>query len=227
MDDPFLKAQIRIVPETDWMVAVIGLTLILYVISKLLFPRYHTRINHAFFNRHEAAKLIEEKNVLISKDGFLLNMVPLFCLAMLVYQQRGYFKPALIFNHPALHYLSTLAIVIIYFGGRVLLIHLFGYAIDQKKMALNFNQVWLLQFENLGSLILIPSLILPFTVGTVKMAILFILWIFVLAWVLYTIVRELDLLKSYKISIFYLFLYLCALEILPLWWALKSITEGW
>jgi hypothetical protein len=45
--------------------------------------------------------------------------------------------------------------------------------------------------------------------------------------VLYTILRELELLKSYRVSIFYMFLYLCTLEILPLWWAVVSIKEGW
>ncbi|MFA5815376.1 MAG: DUF4271 domain-containing protein [Bacteroidales bacterium] len=227
MNDSFLKPLIRTVPETDWVMAVVCLVSILFIISRILFPRYHTRIAHAFFNRYEAAKLIEEKNVLFNRGGFLLNLVPLFCIAMIVYEQIGYFKPELIFVNPSLHYLGVLTAVFIYFGGRILVVYLFGYSFEQNEIALRFNQVWLLQFENLGTFILIPSLILPFTTGIVKILVLIILWFTLIPWVLYTIIRELELLKSYRISIFYMFLYLCTLEILPLWWVIQSITEGW
>ncbi|TSA35357.1 MAG: DUF4271 domain-containing protein [Porphyromonadaceae bacterium] len=227
MNDSFLKPLIRTVPETDWVMAVVCLVSILYIISRILFPRYHTRITHAFFNRYEAAKLIEEKNVLFNRGGFLLNLVPLFCIAMIVYQQIGYFKPELVFVNPSLHYLRVLTAVFIFCGGRILVVYLFGYSFEQNEIALRFNQVWLLQFENLGTFILIPSMILPFSIGIVKILVLIILWFILILWVLYTILRELELLKSYRISIFYMFLYLCTLEILPLWWVVQSMTEGW
>lgn len=227
MNDSFLKPLIRTVPQTDWIIALVCLVSILYIINRILFPRYHIRIAHAFFNRYEAAKLIEEKKVLFNRGGFLLNLIPLFCIAMVVYEQIGYFKPELLLVNPILHYLGVLTAVVIYSGGRVLVVYLFGYSFEQNEIALRFNQIWLLQFENLGSFILIPSLVLPFTIGIVKILILIILWFSLICWVLYTIVRELEILKSSRISIFYMFLYLCTLEILPLWWVMQSMTEGW
>jgi hypothetical protein len=227
MNDTYLKPLARIVPETNWVMGVVGLVAVLYIVSRILFPRYHTRISYAFFNRYEAVKLIEEKNVLFSRAGVLLNLVPLFCIAMMVFEQIGYFKPDFLFTNPFLHYLQVLTVVILYFGGRILGVYLFGYSFEQNETALRFNQVYLLQFENLGSFILVPSLVLPYTTGIIRILFLVILWVIGAAWVLYTIVRELDLLKSYRISIFYMFLYLCTLEILPLWWVIQSITEGW
>ncbi|MCX6225926.1 MAG: DUF4271 domain-containing protein [Bacteroidia bacterium] len=227
MKDPFLKPLIRTVPEADWVMAVICLVSILYIISRILFPRYHTRIAHAFFNRYEAAKLIEEKNVLFNRAGNLLNIVPLFCIAMMVFEQIGYFKPEFLLENPLLHYLQVLSLVLIFFGGRILAIALFGYSFEQNEIALRFNQVWLLQFENLGTFVLIPSLVLPFATGIFKIFMLIILWFIVISWILYTIIRELEILKYYRISIFYMFLYLCTLEILPLWWVIHAITEGW
>jgi len=227
MNEPFLKPLVRVTPETDWALIFIGLTLILFVISKLLFPRYHTRIARAFFNRYEATKLIEEKNVLIGRNGLILNLIPLLCLAMLVFQQRGYLHPGLLFEKPALIYLWILAVITAYFGIRVVLVAFFGYAIEQKEIAMRFNQLWFLQFENLGTFLLIPALILPYTANPIKKLVLAGLWIVVIAWALYTIYRELDLLRSNRVSIFYMFLYLCTLEILPIWWAVKSLTGGW
>jgi hypothetical protein len=227
MNEYYLKPQLRTIPETDWIMAVVGLATVLYIISRILFPRYHTRIAHAFFNRYEATKLIEEKNVLFNRSGFLLNLVPLFCIAMIVFEQVGYFKPELLLVNPHLHYVEILMIVCFYFGGRILVIQLFGYSFEQKVIALRFNQVWLLQFENLGAFLLVPALMIPFTVGIVKIFVMILLWLILALWVLYTIIREIELLKSYRISIFYMFLYLCTLEILPLWWVIQSITEGW
>jgi hypothetical protein len=227
MDETYLKPLIRTVPETDWVMVVVCIVSVIYIISRILFPRYHTRIAHAFFNRYEATKLIEEKNVLFNRGGFLLNFVPVFCIALIVFEQLGYFDPKLLIENPSRHYLEVLLTVFAFFGGRILLIFLFGYSFEQNEIALRFNQVWLLQFENLGTFILIPALALPFTFGVIKVVLMIILWAALLSWVIYTIIRELELLKSYRISIFYMFLYLCTLEILPLWWVIQTIAEGW
>ena len=227
MNDSFLKAQIRAMPDTDWVIAIACLAAILYIISRLMFPRYHSRISHAFFNRYEAAKLIEEKIVLFNRGGYLLNLIPPFCIALIVVEQIGYIHPEFILLDPFPNYLKVLAITFLYFVGRILAIYLFGYAFEQKEVALRFNQVWLLQFENLSSFILVPSVILPFTSGVVKLILLIAIWFVLLLWLIYTCIRELELLKSYRVSIFYMFLYLCTLEILPLWWVMQSITEGW
>ncbi|MFA6126401.1 MAG: DUF4271 domain-containing protein [Bacteroidales bacterium] len=227
MNESFLKPLVRTVPETDWAIGVVCLVSVLYIASRLLFPRYHIRLAHAFFNRYEATKLIEEKNVLFNRGGFLLNLIPLFCLAMLAFEQLGYFTPEFLLTSSFVDYLKILVIVLIYFGGRIVVVYLFGYSFEQQEPAMRFNQVWLLQFENLGIYILIPSLGLPFASGIIKMILLVILWLAVGLWILFTIYRELEILKSFRISVFYMFLYLCTLEILPLWWVIQSLTEGW
>jgi hypothetical protein len=227
MNDYFLKPLLRTVPENDWVIVVTCVTSILYVISRILFPRYLWRLSQTFFSRYETAKLIEEKSILFNRAGILLTLVPLFCIAMIVYQLVGHFNQKLLFDHPWLHYLGMLSAVSIFFGGRVLVVYLVGFSFDQKEVALRFNQLWLLQFENLGTFILVPSLVFPYTQGFLKTAVLIFLCVTLIFWVLYTIIRELEILKSYRISLFYMFLYLCTLEILPLWWVIQSITEGW
>jgi hypothetical protein len=227
MNDSFLNPHVRSVPETDWVFAIVCLVSILYILSRILFPRYHARIAYAFFNWYEALKLLEEKNVLLNRAGFLLNLVPLFCIAMIIFDQVGYFKPDLMFIHPWVHYLGILVVVFVFCAGRILIVSLFGYFFEQNEIGLRFNQMWLLQFQNLGVFILVPSLVIPFTAGFVKISGLIILWVLIAIWVIYTIIRELEILKSYRVSIFYMFLYLCTLEILPLWWVIQSITEGW
>lgn len=227
MNETFLKQQIRTVPETDWIIAIICFVSILYILTRLIFPRYLARIAHAFFNKYEANKLISEKNVLFHNNSFMLNLVPLFCIAMLVYEQRSYFNPEFNMIHPFLKYLGVLAVVTTFFGGRILVLAIFGLSFEKQEIALRFNQVYLLHFENLGTFIFIPSLVLPYAQGIVKIILLIGLWLGLILWVLYTIIRELELLKSFRVSIFYMFLYLCTLEILPLWWAVISITEGW
>ena len=219
--------QLRTVPDTDWVIPLMIGVAVAYVINRLLFPRYHARISHAFFNRYEANKLIAEKNVLLHRGGYILNLLPLFLIAIIVYQQMGYFRHELLLEKPFYHYSNTLIITAIYFVGRVLAVTLFGFSFEQREIAMRFNQVWLLQFENLGTFILVPALVLPFTAGTVHLILLIMLWALLVFWLIFTIIRELELLQSYRVSLFYMFLYLCTLEILPLWWAVQAITEGW
>jgi hypothetical protein len=146
---------------------------------------------------------------------------------MIVHQQMGYFRPELLLGKPFIQYAIIFGFTMLYFGGRVVSISLFGFSFEQREVSLRFNQVWILQFENLGTFLLIPALMLPFTHGTVHLVFLITLWSGIVSWLFYTIIRELELLQSYRVSLFYMFLYLCTLEILPLWWAVQAITEGW
>lgn len=227
MNETFLKQQLRTAPETDWAIGILILVSVLYIISRLVFPRYHSRISHAFFNRYEANKLISERNVLFNNSGFLLNLIPLFCVAMIVFEQRAYFNPETQLVSPFLKYLGILIAVTVYFGGRIMILYLFGLSFEKQEIALRFNQVYVLHFENMGTYILIPALALPFAQGIVRLVLMISLWTALAFWVIFTMIRELEILKSYRVSIFYMFLYLCTLEILPLWWAVISITEGW
>ena len=227
MNGSFLQQQSRPVPENDWAIGVILVATLLYVMNRLIFPRYYARISHAYFNQYEATKLIEEKNILFNPAGFLLNLVPPFCIAMLVLYQRAWFHPDMLFESPFGKYLVALAAVVIYFGARIAFIQVMGFAFDKREVALRFNQVWLLQFENLGTFILVPALALPYLSGPVRLVFLLAVWVILAIWLLYTIIREIGILQSYRVSLFYLFLYLCTLEILPLWWVIQSITEGW
>lgn len=227
MNDPFLKPMARIVPETDWFLIVALLAILLFITSRILFPRYHNRLRHAFFNQYEAEKLIAEKTSLFSRGGILLNMVTVICIATIVYQQIGVFNPEYLLSNPLPDFLVILALTLAYFAFRILSIQMIGHFFESREPALRFNQIWLLQFENLGILLLLPALAVPFASGIVKIILLVILWVLLILWLLYMISRELGILKSFHISIFYMFLYLCTLEILPLWWVIQSITEGW
>lgn len=227
MNDYFLQASPRTVPDTDWIVGFVIATALLYVISRILFPRYHVRISNAFFNRYEASKLIEEKNTLFQRSGFLLNFVPVLSIAMTVFQLIGLLREENLYDHPFLRFSAILGITLLYFMLRLLFVYLFGLSFQKSDVALRFNQLWLIQFQNLSRFLLIPALGLPFITGLAQLIVLVALLVMLAVWLVYTIYRELEILKFLHISLFYMILYLCTLEILPLWWALRSIIEGW
>jgi len=227
MKNFFLQDISRVSPDNDWVVSVAFLILVLYVLSRLLFPRYHSRISFAFFNRYETAKLLEERNALFQRAGLMLNFVPILCIALIVFVQIGWFREINLYDKPFLRYLAVLGMVSAYFGIRLLLVFMFGFFLNRTDISLKFNQLYLFHFQNLSSYILIPALGIHFISDNAKFIALIIIWLGIAAWWVFTVVRELQILKNYRISLFYLILYLCTLEILPLWWAIKSITEGW
>ncbi|HBB90922.1 MAG: hypothetical protein A2X22_06355 [Bacteroidetes bacterium GWF2_49_14] len=227
MSDYFLQDKARVFPDNDWVISIALLVTVLYILSRLLFPRYHSRLTYAFFNRYEAGKLLEERSTLFQRAGLMLNFVPLFCIAMLVFVQISWLREENLFDRPFLRYLGVLGLVTGYFSLRLLIVYLFGYSLQMNEVVLRFNQLWLFHFQNLSSYILIPALGLPFVTGSARLFLLISCWILLLVWWLYTLIRGIQVLKNLRISLFYLILYLCTLEILPLWWAIKSITEGW
>lgn len=227
MNQYFLQDQARLFPDKDWILYVAFLVSILYVISRLLFPRYHSRISFAFFNRYETSKLLEERNALFQRAGLMLNFVPLFCLALLVFVQVAWLRPDNWYENPFLRYLGFLGLVFGWFGYRLGSSWIFGFILNRSEVALKFNQLWLFHLQNLSVYILIPALGLPFFSGQVQFIALIINWLLLLLWLLFTVYREIQILRNSHISLFYIILYLCTLEILPLWWAVKSIMEGW
>jgi len=227
MNEYFLQNRERIVPDTDWMVGVALFTVLLFVISRLLFPRYHERLSIAFFNRYEAVKLMEERNTLFVRPGLMLVFVPVISLAICVFMQVSWFRESTLFDRPFLRFAGILAITLLFFGLRLLAVYLFGLAMNRSDLALRFNQTWMINFQYVSRIIIIPAIALPFLNGLLHTICLIMIWLAMLMWLIYTVYKEVQLLISSRVSIFFMILYLCTLEILPLWWAVKSIMEGW
>ena len=227
MNEYFFHGKERLVAPTDWIFVAFILVSALLILTRILFPRYNWRITFAFFNDYEGIKLITEKGTLLPRESYMLAVIPLFNVSLLVNQQIGWFNPDFVLYHAVVNYVKVFALVFLFVLFRLLFVWLMAWLLQLKEIGLRFNQMWMLHWLNLGIYTFAPAFIVPFLHGNMKIIALIVIWLAVVAWLIYTAFKELRILISYRISLFYLILYLCTLEILPLWWAVKTVMQVW
>jgi len=200
----------------DWLVGIILFSLFLLASAKFLFGKYLSKLVESVFNSHTANNLFLEKNINMVKGSMIVNLlfvvnISLFAVNVLKYVSSGTgldsgFKEfALIF----------LAVFLLYVGKSIVIRSL-GYIFKGKNECKEYLFTVFLYNKNLG-LFLFPVIIaLPFVQShavqwLVNIGFFMIFFFFVLR-----IARGLKILLRKHVSIFYMILYLCALEILPL-----------
>jgi hypothetical protein len=225
MDSHYLNEKVSTIPDTDWFVMMAFLVSMVYILGRLFFPNYHRRVNITFFNDYEAMKLIAEKRTSIPRESLLFTLNSLLIISLLVYQQLIWLNHSLLTANPVLEFLKVFAVLAVYLIFRLSIAASFGWLFQSPDLASRFNQIWLINFQFLGFYGIIPVFVIPFLSPPLRLALLFLMWALLSIWLVYSVIRELNVLKSAGIKIFYKFLYLCTLEILPVWWAINTILE--
>jgi len=211
--------------SNDWVVGVIFFALFLLASVKFLFSKYLAKLVDSMFNSHTANNLYLEKNINMIKGSVVINLlfvinISLFAISILDYfaypkNQSSDFKQfAIIF----------LAILFLYIGKSVVIRGL-GYIFKGKNESKEYLFTVFLYNKNLG-LFLFPIIIaLPFVqahavIWLINIGLLMVFFFFILR-----IVRGLKILLRKHVSIFYMILYLCALEIFPLLMIYKLLVR--
>ncbi|MFO7616192.1 MAG: DUF4271 domain-containing protein [Bacteroidales bacterium] len=225
MDPYYLAEQANQKPDSDWIILLAFLVFLINILGRLFFPNYHRRVNISFFNDYEATKLISEKRTNIPRESLLFTLNTLLILSLLTFQQLAWLNHSILPSNPILGYLKILGASAFYLIFRLSSAAAFGWLFQSRDLASRFNQTWLINFQFLGFFGIIPVFVVPFLSPPLSLTLLILLWATLLIWVIYTTIRELSVLKLAGINLFYKILYLCTLEILPVWWALSTILE--
>ncbi|RXQ95037.1 DUF4271 domain-containing protein [Ancylomarina salipaludis] len=200
----------------DWLVGIILFSLFLLASAKFLFGKYLSKLVESVFNSHTANNLFLEKNINMVKGSMIVNLlfvvnISLFAVNVLKYVasgtglDSGFKEFALIF----------LAVFLLYVGKSIVIRSL-GYIFKGKNECKEYLFTVFLYNKNLG-LFLFPVIIaLPFVQSNAVQWLVNIGFFMIFFFFVLRIARGLKILLRKHVSIFYMILYLCALEILPL-----------
>jgi len=201
---------------------VLSLVLILIVSSKHLFPRRFQQLWQAMAGETKLNLMLREWNPSISMPGIVFFFTYILLLAMLLQIAARQFMVTETINFPANFYWQTLAItasvILLRLAIKKLVAQLFkAHEINTRYNANEFS------FYLIASLILFVGLLgIVFQQGTISFYIGIITFITAL---IYNLLRSLLIgLSTGRFSILYLFLYLCALEIVPFLLLLKTVS---
>ena len=201
---------------SDWMIIVFILSLVIFGWIYAFFRKHIFSIFNASYDEKISFKIKEEKHTITERILFLLNIIFVVNFSMLVYELMV-FKGFYLFDQTgvALYGIIVAMLVIIYLF-KYLFYHFAGFVFNYLKEATLFlHNIFL--FNKILGLILFPIvIIIPFTTDNFARYLLIIgCFIFVISF-LFRLFRIFQLSIKINFSGFYLILYLCTLEILPL-----------
>ena len=205
-----------------WNLALLGLLLILVVLNKQLYPRQFRQVLSVPGGVAHTNQLLREWNPVRSFLCVSFTLGYIFLMALFVQ------KSCVILSHDVLKYnnIKVFGIVLTAITGWVLLRHLFLYFMNwlfntkdvvDRQMTVQFS-------VSIFALFVMTPIVLLLLSHPTKYFVWIGIGILALAALLRLILEIIETRVSTKIPAFYIFLYLCALEIAPI---ATLVTAGW
>ncbi|WP_163715181.1 DUF4271 domain-containing protein [Mangrovibacterium lignilyticum] len=208
--------------KADWMVGVLIVVFALFATVRLFFGKYLVQLFHAAVNYATASRLFRERSISVTHAAFRLDLIFFLTASLFLYQIFGS-KIDFVVEHNLLKYLLLFSGTVLYMTGKQFL-----YSVQGRVSEANSETQEILYNMNLYNRILglglIPiTLILAFSrlqnpqivigLGVGIALVCYILLVF----------RGMKILVRKDFPLFYLILYLCTLEILPLFFIYKLV----
>jgi hypothetical protein len=207
----------------DWFTIILFLGLVLFASVRHSFGHYTGNLFQSLFNYSTASRMYRERNVSLGQGEVRLEVFSYFIFGLFFYQLSYFYNLNLPFTG-FLKYLLSLMLVLAFFLIKKLLYLVAGYMVEKMTETGEFLYNFSNHIRILGILALpIVALIAwapfptPYPLFFTGLTIVSLLYL-ILMW------RGLKIFLKKQFSIFYLFLYLCTLEILPLLLVLKLVT---
>jgi hypothetical protein len=199
----------------DWLTILLLVSLALFASVRNSWDKYLGNLFQSVFNYSTAYRMYQEKNTSVLQGAFQLDIFFYLVASVFLFQVMNYYR--LEFQYDNFYmYLGSLGLVFAYFTIKKTIYRVFGTLIEKKgetgEFLFNADN-----FKRIAGLILFPTVAViafyPFSNIEIPM-LAGSLIVFTLYFLL--VLRGFMILLRKQFSIFYLFLYFCTLEILPL-----------
>ena len=206
----------------DWVTGLIIIVLVIFASVRLFFGKYLGQLFSSSVNFSTASRMFRERSVSLTHASFRLDVIFYLVFSLFMFQtlEEFYFD---FHKHSILTYLFTLAGVLVYFGLKQLAYYLQG-SISECLPETQEYIYHMNLYNRLVGLVLLPvSLVVAFApLSNPDLLIVFGLIVVGFFYIL-LLFRGTSILLRKHFSIFYLILYLCTLEILPLIFIYKLV----
>jgi hypothetical protein len=209
----------------DWYFIVILLVLSGFALARVVFGKFLNSIWVCAFSYQTASKIYKEQSVVQKRFSMALDLLYLINASLFLYLLNIFFAPGLFVSVGILFVFQAFLFLFILVFLRIIVMRITAFIFDQSRLFLGFLYHYFIYNKVLG-MVLIPFLVaIPYTLGTLQEVIVytgistvFIIYIFRLFRAIVYVVKNVVLL-------FYLILYLCILEILPVLVVIKLLLS--
>ena len=202
--------------NADWFLAILIVVLSITTILRILYSRYFSDSIKSLWSYQHAIKLFKENNVVNQRLSFISNILFILSFSLFVVLCNDFFaNSGFSKNNFLLFILISVSIVSIYLI-KYAVYKILGYIfLDSASYSEYLYNVF--QFNRIAGIFLIPIIIaLAYSTIYYTNAIVYSGFVILFIVFIMRIIRGLQICSKVNFSIFYSFLYLCVLEILPL-----------
>jgi hypothetical protein len=208
-----LKPQPLNNPVYNWLTGIIILSFVLYTTTQFLYAKRLKQIFHAAFAHRYLSQLIREGGIF--KERITIGLLFIFFSITTVYIfQAMQFIFDIHLEYPGLTFIAIYSGLLLFWFIKVSIIKFLGFVFKNQIAAYEYNLSSLIYLEVIGLVLLPFSLPVVFQDPTLFSQIGLVI---IIAGLLVNLLRGFMIgLNNTKFSLFYLIVYLCTLEILPL-----------
>ena len=201
--------------NTDWLTIIIFVGILLVATVRYSYAKYIEHLFLSLINYSTSARMLQEKSYPVFHGAFRLEAIFYISLSVFVFQALNILMSEKSYIAPS-YFLIVLGGVLLYFFGKKFLYLVAGSMFD----ATSETREYLFNIDNFNrslGIILLPVVILVAFAPIRNPVFMVFLGLSIIAiFNLVLLQRGILILLKKQFSIFYLFLYLCTLEFLPL-----------
>ena len=199
--------------NNDAFLGLILAIVVFIIFLKTNFTRFFDVLFQSAFNYHLSNKSFRDKNFLQFRFNMFLNSVYLLILSVFIYQGLNFFD--IRFNNLSLSYVYVLIIVSVVFFARYIVLNMLGTVFEAKKEFQEYQYNYFL-YNRLMALVILPAVfVFSYIPNSLKIIVIYtVICLLIISYIL-KLIRGLNIIVKKHVLIFYVLLYLCTLEILP------------
>ncbi len=212
----------------DWIFPLVILMVAAFAWLRAFYNKYFLQVVSAFFNNNLANQIVRDENILVQRASILLNLVFSLVVALFLYFVSIHFNWSLNgMSFGLSRYIFFALIVSAAYTVKFIVLRICGYLFQvEKETATYIFNIFLIN-NAVGTLLIPLVLFIAFSSAISTTLLISISVFFIACGFLYRIIRGIIAgFSSPAFSLYYLFLYLCALEIAPLIVLIKVLNQA-
>lgn len=204
------------VSTPDWYFLLIVALIISLAWIKIIFEKHIINFLSSSINYQVSLKVFNDAGIVRKRLGYILNSIYLISVGMYMFALSGYFRIA-----P--YKLSGIYLLLFYIGIllglaaiRLIIAGVTSIFFDRVKLFSEYIHHYYLYSKVLGLVILPFILLIPYTEGFLQQLSVYLSFMVVISVFISRIIRISSFIIKNVVLYFYLFLYLCVLEFMPI-----------
>ncbi len=200
----------------DWLLAIIIGSLVLLAWLKLFYNKFFDQTLQSLTNYQLSTKLLRDQNIFSRRVALTLNINFILIGAAFFYLALGFFRIRVFPFNDFLSYLSYAGIMAGLLFLRFIVSHIIGHVFRIHHEFMEYLHQLLLIYKNLGIYLLVCVFGIAYIREDLRIYLVYLSLLLVIAAFVFRLIKGMKIILSKKdVLIFYLILYLCTLEIIP------------